>query len=70
MLLAAVAGGQQVLVRMFTGDSYHYLTIARKAHLFGLYTYDGVHVTNGFHPLMAIHDSRALLFASPANPLR
>ncbi len=51
VLLALAVGGKHVLIRMFTGDSYHYLAIARKAHTFGIYTYDGVHVTNGFHPL-------------------
>ena len=40
-----------VIIRQLTGDSYHYLTIARKAQLSHIYTYDGVQVTNGFHPL-------------------
>jgi hypothetical protein len=43
--------GPAVIIRQLTGDSYHYLTIARKAQLAHIYTYDGVHVTNGFHPL-------------------
>ncbi len=43
--------GPAVIIRQLTGDSYHYLTIARKAQLSHIYTYDGVHVTNGFHPL-------------------
>ena len=43
--------GPAVIIRQLTGDSYHYLTIARKAQLSHIYTYDGVYVTNGFHPL-------------------
>jgi hypothetical protein len=50
-LLAAIVNPKQVLFRVLAGDSYHYLAIARKAHEFGIFTYDGVHVTNGFHPL-------------------
>src|SRR5208337_2651394 len=51
MLYAAVAQGPSILIQSIGGDSYQYLTIARKANLFHIYTYDGVHVTNGFHPL-------------------
>ena len=51
MLFAAMIHGPRIIMRSLSGDSYHYLAIARKAHLSGIYTYDGVHVTNGFHPL-------------------
>jgi hypothetical protein len=51
LIYAALMSGPQVLLRWLTGDSYHYLTIARKAAIYHIYTYDGVHVTNGFHPL-------------------
>jgi hypothetical protein len=51
LLIAALFHGRKVMLRSLTGDSYHYLAIARKANLSHLYTYDGVHVTNGFHPL-------------------
>ena len=51
MLSAMLLYGPAVIIRSLTGDSYHYLAIARKAEQSGLYTYDGVHVTNGFHPL-------------------
>lgn len=50
-LWAMLRDGPAVIIRQLTGDSYHYLTIARKAQLSHIYTYDGVHVTNGFHPL-------------------
>ena len=50
-LWAMLRDGPSVIIRQLTGDSYHYLTIARKAQLSHIYTYDGVHVTNGFHPL-------------------
>lgn len=48
---AALTRGPNILIGALLGDSYHYLAIARKALLSGIYTYDGVHVTNGFHPL-------------------
>jgi len=51
LLYAALFHGPEMLIRSLTGDSYHYLAIARKAHVSHLYTYDGVTVTNGFHPL-------------------
>ena len=51
ILIAALLHGPAAMIRNLTGDSYHYLAIARKANLSGIYTYDGVHVTNGFHPL-------------------
>jgi hypothetical protein len=51
LLVAAIIHGPQIMIRSLAGDSYHYLAIARKAHIYGIYTYDGVHVTNGFHPL-------------------
>lgn len=51
LIYAALAHGPQTIIRSLTGDSYHYLAIARKAHLFHIYTYDGVTLTNGFHPL-------------------
>jgi hypothetical protein len=46
-----LAHGPEILIRCLTGDSYHYLAIARKAVEHGIYTYDGVTTTNGFHPL-------------------
>jgi hypothetical protein len=51
LLAAALVYGPQVTARSLAGDSYHYLAIARKAVISHIYTYDGVHVTNGFHPL-------------------
>jgi hypothetical protein len=51
LIYAALMFGPKVLIRSLTGDSYHYLAIARKASVYHFYTYDGVHVTNGFHPL-------------------
>ena len=46
-----VGSWPEIIIRSLTGDSYHYLAIARKANISHIYTYDGVHVTNGFHPL-------------------
>jgi hypothetical protein len=51
LLFAALLHGPKILIQALTGDSYHYLAIARKANVSHIYTYDGVHVTNGFHPL-------------------
>jgi hypothetical protein len=51
LLFAALLHGRKVMLRSLCGDSYHYLAIARKANISHIYTYDGVHVTNGFHPL-------------------
>ena len=51
LLFAALFHGRKVMLRSLCGDSYHYLAIARKANISHIYTYDGVHVTNGFHPL-------------------
>jgi hypothetical protein len=51
LLYASLVFGPKIIIQSLTGDSYHYLAIARKAHISNIYTYDGVHVTNGFHPL-------------------
>jgi hypothetical protein len=51
LIFAAALHGQRIMIRSLTGDSYHYLAIARKATVAHIYTYDGLHVTNGFHPL-------------------
>jgi hypothetical protein len=51
LLYAALFFGPKIIILSLTGDSYHYLAIARKAAMSHIYTYDGVHVTNGFHPL-------------------
>jgi hypothetical protein len=51
LLYAAAAHGPEIIIRSIGGDTYHYLAIARKALESHIYTYDGVHVTNGFHPL-------------------
>ncbi len=51
LVYAALSHGPEMIIRSLTGDSYHYLAIARKANIDHIYTYDGVHVTNGFHPL-------------------
>ncbi len=51
LVYAGIVHGPEIIIRSLTGDSYHYLAIARKAHIAHLYTYDGVSVTNGFHPL-------------------
>ena len=51
LLFAMLFHGPAILIHCLTGDSYHYLAIARKAMGSHFYTYDGVHPTNGFHPL-------------------
>ncbi|HRX87658.1 MAG TPA: hypothetical protein P5572_21745, partial [Phycisphaerae bacterium] len=43
--------GAGVITRRLTGDAYHFLAIARKSVATTFYTYDGLHATNGFHPL-------------------
>lgn len=37
--------------RYFTSDAFYYLNIARNFANTGLFSFDGVHPTNGFHPL-------------------
>jgi hypothetical protein len=51
LTFAAIINGPQVLIRSLSGDAYHYLEIGRNAVISHIYTYDGTHVTNGFHPL-------------------
>jgi hypothetical protein len=45
----AVAGLPSVF-RFLAADAFIYLTVAAKSQP-GFYTFDGVHPTNGFHPL-------------------
>ena len=49
-LYAFFLKGGPVLFGNFASDAYHYLAIARKSMQYGMYTYDGLTVTNGFHP--------------------
>ena len=51
LIYASMVHGPETIIRSLTGDSYHYLAIARKANISHFYTYDGISVTNGFHPL-------------------
>lgn len=51
LVFAAWIQGPKIFIHCLTGDAYEYLAVARKALQYGIYTYDGVHVTNGFHPL-------------------
>jgi hypothetical protein len=62
MLYAAIVYGPAIIIRSFTGDAYHYLAIARNAQRYHIYTYDGIHVTNGFHPLWE-YFIRGIVFA-------
>ncbi len=51
-LLAYVAKyGFIAPVYLFAGDAFYYLDIARHRVLNGVYSFDGVNPTNGFHPL-------------------
>lgn len=37
--------------KFFATDAFYYLNVARQHQSVGFYSYDGVHPTNGFHPL-------------------
>jgi hypothetical protein len=50
-LYASWRENSEVLIRFLTGDAYHYLAIGRNSHIYHMFTYDGLTVTNGFHPL-------------------
>ena len=53
----------------FQDDAFYYLVIARNLVLHGLLSFDGVHVTNGFHPLwMGIVILLQLLLGPDATP--
>ena len=49
-LYALLLKGGSILYGNFASDAYHYLAIARKSIQYGMYSYDGLTVTNGFHP--------------------
>jgi hypothetical protein len=43
--------GLPAAFRWFADDAFYYLAIAHHSPDAGLYTFDGIHPTNGFHPL-------------------
>ena len=47
----AVSAGPDRLVRFFPDDAFYYLVPAVNLARRGIVSFDGVHVTNGFHPL-------------------
>jgi hypothetical protein len=52
-LFAMYRDGFSVYAYPFASDVFYYARIARESHLW-FYTYDGVHATNGFHPLWQV----------------
>ncbi len=59
--LVFVFGADQYnLLGTLADDAYYYLKISLNLWTFGNFTFDGLHLTNGFHPLWQI------LLAGPA----
>jgi hypothetical protein len=50
-LAAIVRSGHVALVRRFPDDGFYYLEIATRLARGQGFTFDGIHATNGFHPL-------------------
>jgi hypothetical protein len=50
---AISAAGLPSIFRFFAADAFIYFTIAAKSQP-GFYTFDGIHPTNGFHPLWQV----------------
>jgi hypothetical protein len=50
---AALLGGTAAITTFFAADAFYYLSIAANS-TFGLYTFDGRAMTNGFHPLWQV----------------
>ncbi|MBM3204959.1 hypothetical protein FJZ48_03205 [Candidatus Uhrbacteria bacterium] len=64
-LFLAWSGTVDLLTRILPDDSYYYFTIARQLAENGLSSFDGIHLTNGYHPLwMAIATAVYRLFPS------
>src|SRR5437762_9370460 len=38
-------------IPMLAADAFYYFGLARRTAKFAVYTFDGVHATNGYHPL-------------------
>ena len=62
-LAALMEDGVQGAFKFFANDSFYYLAIAQKSTSIGGLTFDGVHTTNGFHPLWAfyLHSIKSLV---------
>ena len=64
-VLYAIFAGEDRLVRFFPDEALYYLQPAANFAAHGLASFDGVHTTNGFHPLnFLIVAGLALLFPS------
>lgn len=61
------AGGRAVPIRYFAADAFYYHTVARHIAEGGALSFDGIHPTNGFHPLWQAALA-ALYFASMRLP--
>lgn len=46
--------GWQRAFSFFAADAFYYLTVARNYALTGIFTFDGIFPTNGFHPLWQV----------------
>ncbi len=51
---AVSAAGMPAMFKFFLQDTFYYLSVAANSHT-GFYTFDGAHVTTGFHPLWQVY---------------
>ena len=55
VVIPYIASGEIVFAKYWqTDDSFYYLTIARNIAKYGLSTFDGIAITNGYHPLYMV----------------
>ncbi|MAJ61462.1 MAG: hypothetical protein CBC48_16860 [bacterium TMED88] len=54
--------GIQGAFRFFAADTFYYLSVADHSSATPFFTFDGIHPTNGFHPLWQIYLERTFAF--------
>ncbi|MDG2049819.1 MAG: hypothetical protein P8M78_06630 [Myxococcota bacterium] len=54
--------GIQGAFRFFAADTFYYLSVADHSSAAPFFTFDGIHPTNGFHPLWQIYLERTFAF--------
>ncbi|MCH2185931.1 hypothetical protein MK280_08665, partial [Myxococcota bacterium] len=61
-LVSLYREGLQGAFRFFAADTFYYLSVADHSLAAPFFTFDGIHPTNGFHPLWQIYLERAFAF--------
>ena len=54
--------GAEGAFRFFADDTFYYLSVADRSAASPFFTFDGVHPTNGFHPLWQVYLERSFSF--------